>query len=422
MRARSLSIDCATRLVISVAALCAPALSACVVSDFDRVRQAATPAEAGACVDAGDTPEEGCEPEDGLDAALDERELDAGLQDDPEGGPAREAGSVDAQADASQLAEGGGEDAPSASSALMCGDTVSDPKNCGRCGVDCSAGAARVSCENGRCYRACQDGFGDCNGDLVLGMMGNGCEQRIDNDIAHCGECRRRCVAPKNGFVTCAKQQCNGHRLLLSQPVPGQTFGSVLGGAAYDLQCPEGEVVTGIEGIGDIVAYGLAARCASLRVTQESGQLAVSLGAVTTTPAVGGLITGPPPSYRLVCPLGMVVSAVSGTLWNYPGATVSSVKTLTITCSGLRVTDQKVALTGGTSLTIGTPEAAPLATFTRTCPAPGAVSGFSGHAGAYIDAIAVHCGSLALQEEVAGSVSVAERVVSAESLQTEPAP
>jgi hypothetical protein len=426
MRARNSLTHCAARFALlargfagfdrlGFAMLSALAIGACVVSDFDRVRQASLRRDAGPCLTASGAVDEGCEAVEVLDAEADESELDA-ASEEADAGAARDEGGVDAGG----AGGAGGADADgSASATLMCGDTVSDAKNCGRCGIDCSAGGARVSCENGRCYRACADGFGDCNGDLVLGMMGNGCELRIDSDSANCGECRRRCLAPKDGFATCAKQQCSGHRLLLSAPLPGETFGSLSGGNAYSLQCPEGQVATGIEGIGDTVAYGLGVRCASLKVTQESGQLTVSLGATTSTSAVGGLISGPPPAYRLSCPAGMVISAVSGTLWNYPGATVTSVKTLTITCSGLRLTDQKVGLTAGSSLTIGTPEQPPLVTFARNCPAPGAVSGFSGRAGAYIDAISVHCGKLTLQEELAGSVTVAASV---EGVQLTPAP
>lgn len=420
MRARNSLTHCATHFALlargiarfdrlGFATLSALAMGACVVSDFDRVRQASLRRDAGSCVDADGAVEERCEAVDFLDAEADQSELDAAPAE-ADDGAARDADAGGADAG---VADG------SAGASLMCGDTASDPKNCGRCGVDCSASGARVSCENARCYRACEDGFGDCNGDLVLGMIGNGCELRTDSDSSNCGECRRRCLAPQDGFATCAKQQCSGHRLLLSAPMPGETFGSLSGGIAYSLQCPEGQVATGIEGIGDTVAYGLGVRCASLKVAQDSGQLTVSLGATTSTSAVGGLISGPPPSYRLSCPAGMVITAVSGTLWNYPGASVTSVKTLTITCSGLRLADQKVGLIAGTSLTIGNPEQPPLATFARSCPAPGAVSGFSGRAGAYIDAIAVHCGKLTLQEELAGSVMVA---ASAEGAQLTPAP
>jgi hypothetical protein len=57
-------------------------------------------------------------------------------------------------------------------SGSACSDTLTDPKNCGTCGVVCSFGNAATMCASGKCVRgACASGWYDLDGD-----PGNGCE------------------------------------------------------------------------------------------------------------------------------------------------------------------------------------------------------------------------------------------------------
>jgi len=70
-------------------------------------------------------------------------------------------------------------------------DLMSDPMNCGGCGVICDFRNATGSCQAGSCrITACNMGFEDC--DM---MGGNGCETDL-NDPMSCGSCTNRCRNP----------------------------------------------------------------------------------------------------------------------------------------------------------------------------------------------------------------------------------
>ncbi|MCB9594078.1 MAG: hypothetical protein H6719_15195 [Sandaracinaceae bacterium] len=72
-----------------------------------------------------------------------------------------------------------------------CGDTNSDPTNCGACGNVCDSTHATVSCSGGSCVvDSCETGFADCNDD-----PDDACETDLtsDNDCGSCGNnCGRR--------------------------------------------------------------------------------------------------------------------------------------------------------------------------------------------------------------------------------------
>lgn len=84
-----------------------------------------------------------------------------------------------------------------------CVDLQSDTANCGTCGNVCDAANANNTCDSGACNFACVSGFDDCDGDRA-----NGCEQDIDNDPAHCGECGTVCLALANAGAACAGGAC----------------------------------------------------------------------------------------------------------------------------------------------------------------------------------------------------------------------
>lgn len=389
--------------------------AACAVAEFDRI-QASSEQRARCAADAATDVAEGCpDREPGRHAEAEDAALEAGL-DAALGADMSEAGGesdgalplLDAGA---QVADSGAATSPvegSVPDAPMCTDVISDPHNCGHCGVDCQATGARVSCENGSCNRACEDGLADCNGDLVLGGKGNGCERPIDGDALNCGACRRRCVAPSDGYAACKKQQCNAYRLVPGARSASAQQGNATGGAPFDLLCGEGQVLTGLDVVGLDIAYGIRTRCASLRVARSGTEVSVSFSPATVGSWVGGIITGPPPTYERRCPDGTLVSGVSGTLWNYPGATtVPSVKTLVLSCAEVRVSGDKVTLVPGQRVEIGQPEATPLIAFSHPCAGAAAVAGFSGRAGSYLDAIATHCATLALREEPGSAMTAA---------------
>lgn len=77
-----------------------------------------------------------------------------------------------------------------------CGDTTSDPLNCGRCGHDCNTlpnvTGPGATCSAGACViprAACRAGFAHCSAN-----PDDGCEADLSQP-AHCGGCATRCPA-----------------------------------------------------------------------------------------------------------------------------------------------------------------------------------------------------------------------------------
>ncbi len=82
-----------------------------------------------------------------------------------------------------------------------CGDTSSDPRNCGSCGNVCSIANGVAGCAGGRCtVESCEDGFEDCNDDA-----GDGCEGEIGSD-RHCARCNDDCGGRR---MCCPDRTCD---------------------------------------------------------------------------------------------------------------------------------------------------------------------------------------------------------------------
>jgi hypothetical protein len=77
----------------------------------------------------------------------------------------------------------------------QCTDIATDPRNCGMCGVDCTAlpgvDPMRVTCTRGVCNvtGACVQGRANCTSD-----SSNGCETAVTT-VNNCGACNRMCAA-----------------------------------------------------------------------------------------------------------------------------------------------------------------------------------------------------------------------------------
>jgi hypothetical protein len=81
-------------------------------------------------------------------------------------------------------------------------DVASDPLNCGACAHPCVLPHAVAACSAGLCtVGACDDGYGDCDGDAA-----DGCETDL-TVAAHCGSCDEVCVSA-HGDSACTAGSC----------------------------------------------------------------------------------------------------------------------------------------------------------------------------------------------------------------------
>jgi YD repeat-containing protein len=84
------------------------------------------------------------------------------------------------------------------------GGILADPNNCGACGNVCPERPnSAPTCPFGTCGIACTAGFGNCDG-----VESNGCEANLLTDPANCGGCGVSCAAP-NATGACTFGQCS---------------------------------------------------------------------------------------------------------------------------------------------------------------------------------------------------------------------
>ncbi|HZF54738.1 MAG TPA: protein kinase [Polyangiaceae bacterium] len=77
--------------------------------------------------------------------------------------------------------------------------------HCGGCGRACPAAPNMVpSCSGGGCTPgSCRAGFKECDGD-----PSNGCEAHVGSDLRNCGDCGVPCTAPQGGSASCESGHC----------------------------------------------------------------------------------------------------------------------------------------------------------------------------------------------------------------------
>ena len=164
--------------------------------------------------------------------------------------------------------------------------------SCGACGRSCSAANGTAGCTSGACtVTACNGGFANCNG-----SPGDGCEVNLTNDPNNCGGCGVRgvevCDGRDNDCDGLSDEGCpTGLSGLTTFDFQGPAWGGG-GGAAYDLQCPSGQFVTGI--------YG------------RSASLLDQVGIVCGTPSLVEDRSVTPYAYRVDVAAGSAVGAVGG--------------------------------------------------------------------------------------------------------------
>ncbi len=84
-------------------------------------------------------------------------------------------------------------------------ELATNPFNCGMCGTVCGAiPNGYPKCDAAACVvGGCDAGFADCDG-----VVANGCEINLANNVAHCGLCNNMCPPVTDGMPACAGYAC----------------------------------------------------------------------------------------------------------------------------------------------------------------------------------------------------------------------
>ncbi len=85
-----------------------------------------------------------------------------------------------------------------------CVDVAIDASNCGRCGNVCAAAHGTPGCAGGNCtVLACETGYADCNGNAA-----DGCEVNTTSSTMNCGACGTVCPGGANAAAACVSGSC----------------------------------------------------------------------------------------------------------------------------------------------------------------------------------------------------------------------
>ncbi|MFO0661253.1 MAG: hypothetical protein U0165_15685 [Polyangiaceae bacterium] len=114
---------------------------------------------------------------------------------------------------------------------------LSDPNNCGGCGVVCNEQFAGSTCVQGTCVLTCSHGTLDCNGDGTGTTTEDGCEIDGNSDHENCGGCGIACAADE----TCFRGSCACGGVTLN----GQCNFDPLCGCGEHLNCVLADIVSG---------------------------------------------------------------------------------------------------------------------------------------------------------------------------------
>jgi hypothetical protein len=97
--------------------------------------------------------------------------------------------------------------APAVACNEMCVNEQTDTRNCGGCGTVCSSNNVSSSaCTSGKCGGACVAAFADCDNNLQT----DGCETNIAGDPNNCGACGAVCSSNNVPSTACTSGKCSG--------------------------------------------------------------------------------------------------------------------------------------------------------------------------------------------------------------------
>jgi hypothetical protein len=175
-------------------------------------------------------------------------------------------------------------------------------------------------------------------------------------------------------------------------------FGRSTGGNPFTLACPTGQVLRGLEIVCQS-GYGVNAvtpHCGSLRAETADGGSAVAVVPGATLGTAGWTMPPMAVTFSFDCPEGVITSILGQEGQNGGSLQLGG---FSVGCGRLSISGVPGALTLTTVDTgSSTPQGSVVmsAPFSFACPAPQVAATFSGHAGAWIDQLAVQCTSLSL--------------------------
>jgi hypothetical protein len=271
---------------------------------------------------------------------------------------------------------------------------LSTVASCGSCGRACAVANGTAGCAAGACtVAACNAGFANCNASAT-----DGCEVNLRTDVNNCGACGARptevCDGVDNNCNGAVDEGCpTGLANLTTLSFQSASWGGG-GGSSYGLQCPSGQVVTGIFGRsgGLLDAVGIA--CGTPRLVEDRSvvpfRYRIDVTAASTVGAVGG---GGGGAFRYNCPANSMAMRVRGRAGGF-------VDQLRIECYRWDVENAagigwRIVRSGATGIS-GTYGGGGGTAFDYTCPSagggqPSALRRFFGGEGGVVDRIGVWC-------------------------------
>jgi hypothetical protein len=281
-----------------------------------------------------------------------------------------------------------------------------DPPDAGCVGPDCvcpGSGVSRACYPYGQGLQDATLNQGPCRAGMQV------CEA-TGGGTGVWGSCANA-VVPTAEACNGVDDNCDGRvdegcptSFVLASGVASPAFGNSAGGTAYDGACPSGQVGIGVS-ITSQPGYGIyvvSLSCGTISLQANSGAkptaYSIAIGAGGTAGPFGmDFPSSKSDSYT--CPKGSMLSGLSGAL-NQPSPGEDFVGFITLRCSSLSVDGgpgtyhlDRVAVE--TSPNLG---AAIMGTaFSFDCANNQIFTGISGHAGSWIDQLAVRCGTPTLQ-------------------------
>lgn len=271
-----------------------------------------------------------------------------------------------------------------------------------------------ASCLGAQCSAGCEPGHADCDADRALGSASNGCETRLADDLRHCGDCGLPCTAPPDGYAVCRASRCMSVSLVREPPTAlaarGGTVGVGLGGGkAFNQVCPEGEVVTGVDGkiSSNTVVDSIRLRCARLTAVPGIGDApAIVLGdGYFPYATLGGDRQldeegTPRAPYALYCAPGEFVTEMHIAVWQglaVNGMSLSTVQDIALRCAKASLTPslQVVIEASGPLLETRIPRWMDAIWSIDRCTGS-ALAGFTGRHGLHVDQLIGQCSALKL--------------------------